>query len=457
MNRSIKYAFLFFCFNIGLCFVVLNHALAKPKKSRQKAKKRKSKGKTSKTKQKKAKQNYHQKRNKDKFDEIKNFESYDPATGKWSKIEDFETVEILKDNSIDRKEDYVYQSFWAYDPKTKRWYKVDISNFGYKVPPPSLWSKIAKNMAFDIGYGPEIGIHHMFVFGKSITVTNDFTDELFISDKNGKLDQFRIMFLSVSKAKSNKKNTLSKRRSPNISRVSIESINGINFLIPISTHLHYTFEQPRIRIGFGCTFAMSFMNKLKVTYVNGSKAEAISRDRTQKKGPFVKTPNFILKPFLSTGWIINKGLINHFLIDFRLGSSIYLSQSSAGSFFAVNNDFGISYERRMGNYARFFARLGTGFEITPIGIQQFKSKKKGLTTNGSLHSMVLPSVSFQVGFGSYFSKDKKVDKVFKKLYKDRKKRRTAARKKAKLNARRKKLKSRQRNRAKKIKKKLKRN
>ena len=67
------------------------------------------------------------------FDTIRGFQSYDPATDKWSTIEDFDTVDILEDTTAQRADRYIYHSFWAYDAVTRRWHKVDIRDYGYKL------------------------------------------------------------------------------------------------------------------------------------------------------------------------------------------------------------------------------------------------------------------------------------------------------------------------------------
>lgn len=77
------------------------------------------------------------------FDKIREFASYDPATDKWSAIEDFQAVEILEATTPQREDSYLYYSFWAYDMRLKRWHKVDISRYGYargseSAPGPSV-------------------------------------------------------------------------------------------------------------------------------------------------------------------------------------------------------------------------------------------------------------------------------------------------------------------------------
>jgi hypothetical protein len=67
------------------------------------------------------------------FNKLRDFYSYDPATDKWSTIEDFDTVEILEDPNDLRAERYLYYEFWAYDMITRYWHKVDIRDHGYKL------------------------------------------------------------------------------------------------------------------------------------------------------------------------------------------------------------------------------------------------------------------------------------------------------------------------------------
>ncbi len=67
------------------------------------------------------------------FDKLRSFKSYDPATNKWSTIEDFETVDILEDTTVQREDQYIYHSFWAYDAVKDCWHKVDVRGYGYEL------------------------------------------------------------------------------------------------------------------------------------------------------------------------------------------------------------------------------------------------------------------------------------------------------------------------------------
>lgn len=72
------------------------------------------------------------------FDTLRNYDSYDPSTDTWSAIEEFDGVDIIEKDTIEKRlEHYVYYNFWAYDPVQKAWQKVDIRDYGYKQAAPA--------------------------------------------------------------------------------------------------------------------------------------------------------------------------------------------------------------------------------------------------------------------------------------------------------------------------------
>ncbi len=406
-----------------------------------------------KRKKKKRKPILKQTHNKRKFDEIKEFYSYDPVTGKWSKIEDFETVEILENRKIKRKEEYIYRDFWAYDYKTNQWYQVDISAFGYKAK-ESDWNKIFKNFAIDIGTGMGMGQHDMYISGNNIYIAEIGGEGIYkIANKEGisvgpyigdGKRNFVLGFLQLIKSTQvNNDND----HNDNIERSErirfAQRVYGFEPVIPFFISAHYTFNK-KYRVGFDFELSFNLLEKFSVKLQN-KKVEETTPLRRQvpglkKQGMFVKSPTFVLKPSLYLAYSIYRwDTFNDILLDLLIGPSLYLTDVAnfrSIGFWNFRTMLGVRYERRFGNYGRLFTRIGPEFEFGKI--IEIASQKR---INGDLFSRVI-RFNVHIGIGTYFGKDTEIEKAVKKQLKEVRKRKREKRRRLAREAKKKKLKDR---------------
>ncbi|MCP3659549.1 MAG: hypothetical protein GY830_04190 [Bacteroidetes bacterium] len=446
MNKSFKYIFIFSFILINILIInnnyIANAAIKKKKKIFKKSKKKKLETKI-------------QIQNKRKFDEIKEFYSYDPVTGKWSKIEDFETVELLESRKEKRKEEYIYKDFWAYDYKTRQWYKVDISAFGYKNPKETNWNKIFKNLAFDVGTGFGIGQHDMYLTGNDIYISNVGCDNLYkivnkdgvpigSTNQNNTKKSLVLGFLQLINSFQRNNDT---DNNNNISRSERDrkalKVYGFEPIIPFFCSLHYTFNK-QYRVGLDLEFALNFLEYFNIRLQGKEQNENIRIGRTisglKKQGMFMRSPTYIFKPSIYLAYSIYRwDSFNDILLDLQFGPSLYLTDAPKFrelAFFNFRTMIGIRYERRFGNYGRLFTKIGPEFEYGKI----IEIDGKG-GARGDLISRAI-RLNIQVGIGTYFGKDNEIDKAVKNQLREIKKRQKARKKKLARETKKKKLKQR---------------
>lgn len=442
MKRINLYKFLFILttiliFNIN--FVAFAKKKKKPTKSQKKTPIKRKKEELKK-----------QKANKRNFDEIKEFYSYDPVTGKWSKIEDFETIEILENRKEKRKEEYIYRDFWAYDYKTKQWYKVDISAFGYKKPEETGWNRIFKNFAIDIGTGFGLGQHDMFAYGKNIFIADIGGQGVYkLCKKNGNpigknignlniRRNYPIGFLQLADSIQEINDNIYNSNMNRSERVRFaQRIYGIEPVIPFFISAHYTFNK-KYRIGMDLELSLNLLEEFNIKLQGKGKTEFLRRTVPGqiKKGMFYKSPLLIIKPSLCLGYSVYRwNTFNDIILDLQLGTSLYLTDAAKFrpiGFWNLRSMLGLRYERRFGNYGRLFTRVGPEFELGKI---------MEVGKRGDLFSRVI-RFNIQVGIGTYFGKDQEVEKAVLKQLKEVRKRKLAKRKRLARAAKKKKIRNR---------------
>ncbi|MEM7055896.1 MAG: hypothetical protein AAF392_03420, partial [Bacteroidota bacterium] len=219
------------------------------------------------------------------FDKIRRYQSYDPATDKWSSIEDFETVEILEDTTQQREDRYIYYSFWAYDVAKKQWHKVDIRDYGYlyrlginrpttatvqsetepveKKDRDSSWKNL--ELSFSLGGGATF---YNNVISNLQLIERDGDYFLQAKDDEPKDEAYFVRWFRDSYEK--KKNFFKRsvaytsgvvKRVPSDKKFNFKG-SGLN--IPITLALHYNFFK-RLRIGAGSNVEISYLKKLATT------------------------------------------------------------------------------------------------------------------------------------------------------------------------------------------------
>ena len=328
------------------------------------------------------------------FDTIRGFQSYDPATDKWSTIEDFDTVDILEDTTAQRADRYIYHSFWAYDAVTRRWHKVDIRDYGYKLgqlaatevtqaatseekpeEPSGFWKHWALGLRAGSGstfYDNRIGhlkitevngrfflqtaqqekeqkSNEIHWFGKGYGLTGDPLD-----GNTGALEVNQATSRQVNEVKSGKKIVF----------------KGQGWNIPITLFTHYTLFK-RFRLGAG--FALE---------INHLKELAPKEEATNLR---------VFKVQLGHEWFYNMawfGLLGFKVIhephqdilvdlqvgrNYNLGADLHiLSERENYIYDGWLFGAGVAYERKLNNYFRFVTRLSGDWKThddTPPDVQ----------------------------------------------------------------------------------------
>lgn len=309
------------------------------------------------------------------FDKIRKYQSYDPATDKWSSIEDFGTVEILEDTTQQREDRYIYYSFWAYDAAKKRWYKVDIRDYGYlyrlgiKRPTSATdqsGTEPAEKKARDSSWK---NLELSFSLGGGATFYNNAISNLQLIERDG--DYFlqakddepkdEAYFVRWFRDSYEKKKNFFRRSvaytSGVVKRVSSDrkfSFKGSGVNIPITLALHYNFFK-RLRIGAGSNIEVSHLKKLAPTG-NASHTSAMILQE-----PWL----YNIKWFGLVGFKIVRRPTKAMIIDTQIGhvydagSRLKILLNKRGEYLYTNwyINIGLGYEKKLNNYLKLKTRL----------------------------------------------------------------------------------------------------
>ena len=349
------------------------------------------------------------------FDKIRESHSYDPATGKWSSIEDFETVEILEDTTQQREGRYIYYSFWAYDAAKKRWYKVDIRDYGYKyrLGTKSLISETAQSETAPeeeedkdrVSRWKNLGLSCSL--GGGATLYNNDINNLQLIERDG--DYFlqaqddelkdKAHFIRWFRDSYEKQDRFLKQSvsygSQTIKRVLIGKkfgFRGIGANIPITLALHYTFFK-RLRIGAGSNFEINYLKKLATT----GDASHI-RDLALQE-PWL----YNLKWFGLLGFKIVRKPTQAWILDTQIGS-VYDAGSRLKMLFKKRQylhsnwyiSIGVGYEKKLNNYFKLMTRLSGDYK-------RYKDTASFLSNDSVTLSQ--PALHLEVGITLNFAKD----------------------------------------------------
>ena len=351
------------------------------------------------------------------FDKIRKFHSYDPATDKWSTIEDFETVEILEDTTQQREDRYIYYSFWAYDIAKKAWYKADIRGYGYRYKQGKhkhapliaheevlLEEKAKKNKFFA---WKNLGLS--FSIGGGTTFYNNMIQNLQLIERDGKYfvqDQHQFYLIRWFYKNYEKQKVFSTPlavHGPKAVKKAEKDVSfqGYGFCIPISLSLHYTFLR-RLRLGVGSSFEINYLKKL-----------------TTKGGASNITDYILPRPWLSNlkwfgliGFSIMKKPKQTILLDVQLGQ-VYDVGSELGLWWKENKyldtnwyvNVGLGYARKLNNYTKLLIRLSG----------DYKQYKHNPFSQGKEVTLKQPAIHLETGLTLNFGKDNQNDESTKYL------------------------------------------
>lgn len=361
------------------------------------------------------------------FDKIRESQSYDPATDKWSSIEDFETVEILEDTTQQRPDRYIYYSFWAYDAAKKRWYKVDIRDYGYKyrLGAKNLTSETAqsetapqeeedkarararaKAKAKDRDSGwKNLGLS--FSLGGGATLYNNDINNLQLIERDGDYflqaqdDELKAeaCFIRWFRDRYEKRSNFLKQPvsygSQTIKRVPIGKkfgFQGRGINIPITLALHYTFFK-RLRMGAGSNLEINYLKKLATT----GDASHI-RDLALQE-PWL----YNLKWFGLIGFKIVRKPTQAMILDAQIGS-VYDAGSRLKMLLKKREylhsnwyiSIGVGYEKKLNNYFKLMTRLSGDYK-------RYKDTAS-FPSNGSV-TLSQPALHLEVGITFNFAQD----------------------------------------------------
>ena len=301
------------------------------------------------------------------FDQLRVFQSYDPATDTWTKIEDFEAVDILEDAAEQREDRYIYYSFWAYDAAKNCWHKVDIRDHGYRLggiaaiestehaeTAPHKSSSFWKTLAFGCSLGTGPTFYHNKITRCRIT-ERDGIFFLQTAPEAQNKEGYRMNWFGAGYQKTDD------LRNGSPGDVSIQDaggeivFKGVGWNIPITLLTHYTFFK-RCRLGAGCTFEINHLRKL-----------------APKKGATVLGPFTVQQEhawFYHMGWFGMAGLkIIHephqdVIVDVRIGQNYNAGATPRhllGKKRYVDQGWllgvGVAYEHRLNSYFRLLLRL----------------------------------------------------------------------------------------------------
>jgi hypothetical protein len=353
------------------------------------------------------------------FDKLRGFQSYDPATGKWSTVEDFETVDILEDITEQREDHYIYRSFWAYDVATNCWHKVDIRDYGYQLRRPTAAdstetpeespkesSGFWKNWVLGLrgGTGPtfyENKITHCSIIERD---GQDFFLQTVQGEQDGK--SYKIHWLGAGytacgSPQAGSQGMLDIRQAAAGKPIIFK---GKGWNIPITLFTHYTFLK-RLRVGAGCEFEINYLKELKPQ----GDASHLKPFKVQHDHQW----------FYNTGWFGFLGFkVIHspqqdVVVDFRVGKNYNVGTTLKNLFGKGGYLYsgwlwgvGVAYERELNNYFRFLTRLAGDFKIhndTPSNINDSRASVE--LRQIAIHL----DLGIQVSFGQNTAEDRETE------------------------------------------------
>ena len=347
------------------------------------------------------------------FDKIRHFRAYDPATDKWSAIEDFKTVEILEDRAQQRPENYIYRSFWAYDPQTSRWYKVDILDHGYRLSAASATPEGSEQEAAPpkkpYRFWKNLGM--ALRIGGGATFYENIVNNLQLEEKNGKLflqteaeaktekshGHLINWFGEVFRTENGFDNSNAKNRK--IVRAGNPiSFTGQGWNLPATLVMHFTFFE-RLRLGGGGMFEVNYLKEL------------YPKDAAENEVDTYMAKN---QWFCNITWLglVAFKLIKQprygILLDFQVGRH-YHTGTKPESLFTENRfvnagmlySAGLAYERKLNNYFKFLTRLSGDLKMYQDGPPLFD--EDGDDSASVFYRQI--AVHLEVGISLNFGKD----------------------------------------------------
>ncbi len=321
------------------------------------------------------------------FDKIRHFRAYDPATDKWSAIEDFETVEILESRTEQRPENYVYRSFWAYDPQTERWYKVDILDHGYKLTaasatpnqeetaPPKKPYRFWKNVGLALRVGGGATFYQNNVNNLQLEQRHErfylqTADEA--KQEKNQVGHLIRWFGAVYVPEQSFETGKSSNRKLVLPGEDI-SFTGQGWNLPATLVMHFTFFE-RLRLGGGGTFEVNYLKELAPKGAAAGKVDTYTVDEQDRW-------------FYNITWLglaafkVIKRPHYAVLLDFQVGSN-YNQGLDPVAVFSVNRyvntgmlySLGLAYERKLNGYFKFLSRLSGDLKLYQDGPPLFDAQ-----------------------------------------------------------------------------------
>jgi hypothetical protein len=343
------------------------------------------------------------------FDKLRVFQSYDPATNKWSAVEDFETVDILEETTMRREDRYIYRSFWAYDVEKACWHKVDIRDYGYKLgkmaatarseetpeAAPQKSSGFWENWTLGLraGAGPTWYTNKL-----AHCIVKERDGAFFLQTEQGDQDKksYKINWFGAGYT-AHGDPLAGSQGALGIGQVKTDDkivFKGTGWNIPITLFTHYTFFN-RFRLGAGCTLEVNHLKEL------------IPKGDTSYLQPF-KIP-LDYQWFYNIGWfgLLGFKVIHEphqdIVVDLQLGRN-YNTGATLKNIFGKTGHFydgwllgvGVAYERKLSDHFRLLTRVSGDYKIhddTPSGIGNSRASIK-------LNQLVLHlDLGIQVSFG----------------------------------------------------------
>jgi hypothetical protein len=322
------------------------------------------------------------------FDTIRSFYSYDPSTDTWSKIEEFSSVEILEDTTIERPENYIYKEFWSYDKINRKWQKADIRDYGYKINNVSdkfSWKKFFKNLSLGVSSGSSLNFHKESFSGDAQLYIRDSAYLLKTSDAEYELSFFKIPDTKLISSSSSVYGYVDKIKIEDLSKIYFK---GTGFSFPVNLTLSYTFWD-KFRVGVTSFFDMDFLKAL-------TSSDKQYPDLRSDSAPFYGFGfsalvgfKFFSKPKYSLLVDADWG------VRFNKGSEITRFFSEKSSNVANMLSLGLVYERKVTSIGSFFARISSGTSFFT----------KSIDTSFNRREFTIP-VALQLGFSIKFGNDK---------------------------------------------------
>lgn len=348
------------------------------------------------------------------FNIIREFQSYDPATDRWSKIEEFDPVELLGEDTTKQQEDRSLYSFWAYDITKRCWQKIDIRDYGHvskKLPTnqPGEAANVDEPLSKSAGFGEHWTLDLRVGAGPTIyrNKLNNLSlirigQDLFLKSSNRgndkksfKINWFRSSYSRVEDPLDDNSGVLNVYETQALSKQFI--FEGLGWNIPtIMLFTHYNLCK-RIRLGVGCELAINQLRELKL------------------QGGVSGISGFNIRPqwFYNLAWV---GLLGvkavhcphqDVVFELQVGRNYNLGPNMNNLVEKLQYVYdgwllggGVAYERKLNNQFRFLVRIGSDWkehDDTPQSISNVKT------------SIVLRQIAFHLDLGLQLSLGKEAE------------------------------------------------